>query len=367
MHVNGYLDTINKWKHCPMANYVCPVARYTKLETNTPRGLAFIYSLIVDNLKDIDEVTIERIYQCSLCRACEAISRDDSSIPEFILAARRDIVEMNIAPEPVIKLKDDICKNNKLCDTDRVKDLTSNIKSTPETVVVFNYESESSKRIFSIIRKLLTEKNIDCAEINIGKYPAPAAMLGELGYQDLSNNALDNLGYILKNVKFRKMVFINPYELELFLKNQTNSDRLQELVHSFEFLDEFIKDKVRRIDKRKEKVIYIDSEGNRKSDKFYEIPRKLLVDLAGFDIKEMVWNKKESFSCGGLTLKYLYRDIFDGIIKIISDELKDYNLKKVVTPCPHCIDNLYTNPDLRDNYEIIDLWGALFSINEHGD
>ena len=51
MYVNDYLDTINKWKHCPMANYVCPVARYTKLETNTPRGLAFIYSLIVDNLK----------------------------------------------------------------------------------------------------------------------------------------------------------------------------------------------------------------------------------------------------------------------------------------------------------------------------
>ncbi len=369
MYVNDYLDTINKWKHCPMANYVCPVARYTKLETNTPRGLAFIYSLIVDNLKDIDEVTIERIYQCNLCRACEAISRDDSSIPEFILAARRDIVEMKMAPEPVIRLKDDICNNNKLCDMDRVKDLASNSKSTPETVVVLNYESESSKRIFSIIKKLLTENNIDCAEINIGKYPAPAAMLGELGYQDLSGTVLNNLTYIIDNVKFRKMVFITPYDLELLLKSQTvDIDNMsQGLVHAFEFLEEFINEKVKRIDKKKEKIIYIDSEGNRKSDKFYEIPRKLLIDVAGFDIKEMVWNKKESFSCGGLTLQYLYHDIFAGLIKIISDELKDYNLKKVVTPCPHCIDNLCTNPDLRDNYEVIDLWEALFSTNKPGD
>ena len=81
----------------------------------------------------------------------------------------------------------------------------------------------------------------------------------------------------------------------------------QGLVHAFEFLEEFINEKVKELIKER-KIIYIDSEGNRKSDKFYEIPRKLLIDVAGFDIKEMVWNK-ESFSCGGLTLQYLYHDI----------------------------------------------------------
>jgi len=360
MHINDYLDTIYKWKNCPMANYVCPVSKYTKLETNTPRGLAFIFSLIVDNLKKIDKVVVERAYQCNLCRACEAISRDDSSIPEFILAARRDITEMNMAPESVISLKDDICENNKLCDMDWVKNVASKVKSASNTIVVFNYESENSKKIFLIIKKLLAKKNIDCTEINIGKYPAPAAMLDELGYYDLSNIVLNNLAHMVQNIKFNRMVFITPYDLELLLKSKIIDGKLFKVTHLFEFLEEFIENNKKNPEKKNEEIIYIDSEGNRISSKFYEIPRKLLTDVAGLDIKEMIWNKKESISCGGLTLQHLYPDIFNGILNLIFEELKEYDSKKLITPCPHCIDNLAASTDLKDNYKIMDLWEAIF-------
>ncbi|MBN2072569.1 MAG: (Fe-S)-binding protein [Actinobacteria bacterium] len=343
-----------------MANYVCPVARYTKLETNTPRGLAFIYSLVAGNLKKIDKVAVERTYQCNLCRACEAISRDDSSIPELILAARRDIVEMNMAPESVMKLKDDICKNSRLLDKDWLESAVSSAKSLPDTVVVINYESESSKKIFLLIKKLLDRGNTGCIEINIGKHPAPAAMLDELGYKQLSGTVLNNLTFLIQNLKFKKMVFITPYDLELLLKTSTVDAGLSKLVHSFEFCEGFINSEKKTPAKKNEKIIYIDSGGNRKSGKFYEIPRKLLADSAGLNIQEMVWNGKESACCGGLTLQYLYPGIFNGVISLIYGELKEYGSKKIITPCPHCIDNLKTNEDLRNNYEIVDLWEMIF-------
>jgi len=360
MHVDNYLDTINKWKNCPMANYVCPVARYTKAETNTPRGLAFIFSLITSKLKKIDNTAIERIYQCNLCRACEAVSRDDSSIPEFIIAARMDIVEGDMVPKEVRKLTDDIVKDSILSNFESVKNIVSESNSTEDTVLIINYKSENSKKIFQKIKKLLTKENIDCKELNIGKYPAPAVMLNELGYNELSNKVLENLVYLIKNFKFKELVFLVPYDLELLIKNEVINEGLSDIKHSFEFLNEFIEKYPDASKKKNEEIIYIDSEGNRKNEKFYEIPRKILKDISGYKIKEMIWNRKESISCGGLVLKYLYPDIFNGILNIIFEELDEYNLDKIITPCPDCIDNLAENKNLKKNFKFLDLWEASF-------
>lgn len=360
MHIDNYLDTIDKWKNCPMANYVCPVARYTKAETNTPRGLAFIFSLITSKLKKIDETAIKRIYQCNLCRACEAISRDDSSVPEFILAARRDIVEENMVPKEVSKLSDDIIKGSLISSFDSVTNIVSEFKSTKDEVLIVNYRSENSNKIFQNIKKLFTKENIDCEELNIGKYPAPAEMLNELGYNELSNKVLNNLDYLIKNIKFKEMVFLVPYDFELLIKNKVINERLADIKHSFEFLNEFIEKYPDALKKINEEIIYIDSEGNRKKEKFYEIPRKVLKNISGYRIKEMIWNRKESISCGGLVLKYLYPDIFSGILNLIFKELDEYNLDKIITPCPDCIDNLTENKDLKRNFEFLDLWEASF-------
>jgi len=359
MQINNYLNTINKWKNCPMANYVCPVARYSKLETNTPRGKAFILSLIVNNIEKLDEVAVERIYQCDLCRACEAISRDDSSIPELILAARRDIVNLNMIPEKVEKLKEDIVNNTNLLDSKWTEDKALELKSSSNTIIVVSYESENAKKTYLKIKYLLEGQNINCVELNIGKYSSPISMLNELGYYESSQKALKNLVYLLQKIEIKKVVFLTPYDLEFLIRNERNFKESNNLIHAFELLKEYIETARIKTKEQKEEMIYFDAGCYRDSNKFYDIPRDILKMVPGLKLREMIWIGKESISCGGLTLPYIYPEIFNGIINVILEEIKNYNLNKIIIPCPHCIDNFNANSDIKENYKVLDLWDVV--------
>lgn len=358
MQINNYLDTINKWKNCPMANYVCPVTKYSKLETNTPRGKAFILSLIVNGVETLNEVAVERIYQCDLCRACEAIRRDNSSIPDLILAARRDIVDLNMIPEKVQELKEDIINNTILMNSSQIEDKISELKSNKKKVLVVSYESESAKRSYLKIKHILEGQNIDCSELNTGKYPSPVSMLDELGFFELSRKALNNLAYLFQKIEIEKIVFLAPYDLEFLIRNEKDFKGSGNLIHAFELLKEFIGSAKIKIKEQKEEMIYFDAGCYRDSVKFYDIPRDILKMVQGLNLKEMIWTGKESISCGGLTLPYIYPEIFNGIINVILEEIKNSGLNKIITPCPHCVDNFNANNDVKKSYKVLDLWDA---------
>ena len=359
MQINNYLDTINKWKNCPMANYVCPVAKYSKLETNTPRGKAFILSLIVNNIEKLDEVAVERIYQCDLCRACEAIGRDDSSIPELILAARRDIVNLNMIPEKVEKLKEDIINNTNLMNSKWIEDKVLELQSSSKNILIVSYESENAKKAYLKIKHLIEGQNINCVELNVGKYPSPISMLDELGYFEISQKALKNLVYLFQKIEIGKIVFLAPYDLEFLIRNEKKFKESNNLIHAFELLKELIGTAGINTKEQKEEMIYFDAGCYRDSTKFYDNPRDILKMVPGLKLREMIWIGKESISCGGLTLPYIYPEIFNGIINVILEEIKNYNLKKIITPCPHCIDNFNANSDIKEKYKVLDLWDVV--------
>jgi len=358
MHIDIYKDTIEKWKNCPMANYVCPVARATKVEANTPRGKAFILSLVKDELVKINEnIVIDRIYQCGLCKACEAIGRDNTSIPELILAARKDIADMGSSPEYAVDLKEEIYSKSKLLDKRWVKETANQIKSSSKNIVLITYESKYSEKSYSALMSILDTIGIKVIKINLGKFPAPAALLNELGYYEDSKLALDNILHLIDIDKIEKFIFMTPYDLELF-KNFISGDlELNKIQHSFEFLDGLIKSNSIKISKNlKEEVIYFDFCSPRNLDSFYEIPRRILSLIPDIKVKEMIWTKKESTSTGGLALPYTFPDIVQKINIRILDEVKRLDAKMLVVPCTHCIDNITSIRNSTRDLKIIDLW-----------
>lgn len=184
-------------------------------------------------------------------------------------------------------------------------------------------------------------------------------MLNELGYYEISQKALKNLIYLLQKIEIEKVVFLAPYDLEFLIRNGKNFKESNKLIHAFKLLKEFIETTRIKIKEQKEEMIYFDAGCYRDSTKFYDDPREILKMVPELKLREMIWIGKESISCGGLTLPYIYPEIFNGIINVILEEVKNYNLNKIITPCPHCIDNFNANSDIKENYKVLDLWDVV--------
>ena len=365
MHIYDHLSTIERWKNCPMANYVCPVARYTKLETHTPRGKALILSLIADGIRKIDEDFIDRIYQCDLCRACEAIRRDDTSIPDLILAARRDIVDKNICPNYIVNLRNEVLVKSRLLNENWVNETINKVKSSSKKLILITYESIYAKQSYSALMSILSIAGIEVMKVNLGKFPAPASILNELGYYKDANVALDNIRRLINADRTKKLIFLVPYDLDLLLKMSIDTDLTlfeSNVQHGFEFLAEIIESSNLNISRNlKEPAMYFDFCSPRHLDKFYEIPRQVLKSIPNLEIKEMAWNKRESGSCGGLALPYTFPNISKGIATMVVDEASKSGAKILITPCAHCVENLASVQNSKDGLKIVDLWELIVS------
>lgn len=367
MHIYDHVNTIERWKNCPMANYICPVVKYTKLETNTPRGKAFILSLVANGIRKLDEDIINRIYQCGLCRACEAITRDDTSIPDLILAARRDIVDMNICPDYVISLRSEVLSKSKILNKSWLKETIGQIKSSSKKLIFITYDSPNIDQLRSALNYILDIVGIKVMHIDLGKFPAPASLLNELGYYKEANLVLDNLRCLINADKIKKLIFMVPYDLDFLLRMSINDDLASlklNAQHSFEFLTEIItSDNNISISKGLNKLAtYFDFCSPRYSDKFYKVPRKILGLIPNLKVREMIWTRKESGSCGGLALPYTFPDISYGIATKVLNEVYESNADILISPCPHCVDNLISAQGSGDNLRIIDLWELVSSV-----
>lgn len=335
-----------------MATYVCPVAKYTKLETNSPRGLAFILSLILNNKIEYNEDAIERLYQCDMCRACEATRRDDSSVPDSIIAARRDIIELKREPEKIKDLRNDILKNSRLFDKKWIDKKISEINSNPNLLLI-GYDSAGFKKSLDNADYLLKKLKINYSILDIGKYPSPISSLYELGYTEDASRALENLCYLISHIDNKEIVFMVPYDLEFIKKQKINLKKSPALTHSFTYLKALTGNLNLSL---KKSAVYFDLICNRESEEFYKVPREILKSVKGLDVKEMMWNGKESTSCGGLSLLYTAPELLEGIVGNIMKEIDDYKADTVITSCSHCADNFRAVDSFNKKFHIMDLW-----------
>ena len=92
-----YIKTLEEWRNCPMANFICTVGIETKLETNMPRGRMLLLSLLHRGVRELDDYAVRRIYECCLCGLCTQCGFG-TDIPAAIAAGRADINEAVLCP-----------------------------------------------------------------------------------------------------------------------------------------------------------------------------------------------------------------------------------------------------------------------------
>ena len=178
MHIDNYTQTIFEWKFTPMANYICPTYKVTKNESNAPRGLALLLSLIEGKQgRSFDEVVAERMYQCNSCYLCTSCAYDETDPASLFIAARADIVEAEKVPKSIMEYKKQLLQRQKVKGEGR----KANVGIVVDPFITNSFPEELKANL-----GLLDKAGVDYGIVNTEQ--GSGAQFFELGFWDDAKN-----------------------------------------------------------------------------------------------------------------------------------------------------------------------------------
>ena len=335
-----HIKTIEEWRNCPMANFICTVGVETRLETNMPRGKMLLLSLVNSGIREWDAQEVDRIFECCLCGLCTQCGFDDTDIPAAIAAGRADINEAGLLPEKVKEYAQLIQENCIWEDAD--------VSSLTEKSIVFITSDQDNAHTFE---KIAGKAGVDVTVIVEGRYDS--ALLYELGIWNKFKKYIDKITELSNNEKIQCVVIDSPHLWDRLKGNK-------KIVAVTEYIKDLIDNGSLKLkDAGIKNVTYHDPcKLVRRTE---ETTVRSIMDAAKVELKELKWNKKDAKCCGGPTLKICAADLSKKITERRIQQVKDINADKLIVSCNHCYANFKENePD----FEVIKLLDFVLDIAE---
>ena len=211
MKLNGsQIQTMDEWRFCPMANFICPTARCTKNEVNTPRGLAFT-AFRIHRGDLLPEPSATRVfYECSTGGLCATKALDGTDVPALIRAVRANLVGSGHAPIPVEEARARILLYESLDGSHAEQDAPGS-EWAEALLIGTPWLTEAHQIQYRAAVALLQQAGVAFATPSapIGS----AGLLYELGYSDDAREALLKLFEAVETTKPKRVVFPSPYDL----------------------------------------------------------------------------------------------------------------------------------------------------------
>ncbi|HHW30132.1 MAG TPA: (Fe-S)-binding protein [Clostridiaceae bacterium] len=329
----NYLNTKNHYDNCRfcwMCRQVCTVATMTNDETQSPRsrGLA-LYAAEKDIIK-FDEPFAEAMYKCCLCDYCRSWCKGNYDPQEFILAARRDSVDLNIEPKHVKDLKNTLMEWDNVYSSnisDEFKNLWASLPDKGDVLLlaggVIPFKAvEIAKAALSVFNKL----GIKVAGVNEVRGTYELYSLGY--YNEAYQKALDLIEQ-LKSTGAKTIVALDTQE-RYFLSNLNEIFGLKLEARVLDF-SEFVEEAgIRFSNGVDNKVVYHDDSFlSRKCDNT-ESPRKILASVPGTELIEMLWYKKEAHATPNALYSSLCPNIADKMLLRIINEFAETGADAII-------------------------------------
>lgn len=100
--------TTDNCRYCLMCRHVCPVGHVTRLETLTPHGWGLLISSVQRGLATWNASSVDKLYSCADCGACQSHCVTDQPLPAAIALARAEVVAAGLTPARLVALNDAI-------------------------------------------------------------------------------------------------------------------------------------------------------------------------------------------------------------------------------------------------------------------
>jgi Fe-S oxidoreductase len=340
MHIDHYTQTIFEWKFTPMANYICPTYKVTKNESNAPRGLALLLSLIAGKQqRGFDEVVVERMYQCNSCYLCTSCGYDETDPASLFIAARADIVEQTKTPQSILEYKEQLLARKQ----DMGKNFAAYKKNAEIGLVIDPFIARSYPDELKTNLDLLDRASVDYGIVGVDN--GSGAQFFELGFRDIARTIAEQTLQDIQSSGYSTLVFPSPYDFKAFTAwyPELGLETPQHVtaVPLPTYLLELIRGgKLSFKDKAAHTVTYHDANHFvRPQSRFLDI-EKLLQAVPETTYKPM-WNSgRKADSDAGDFLPFTYPDIAQGINERLLNEVKQTEAGIVLTSCFYALHNL---------------------------
>lgn len=336
-------ETMDKWRFCPMANFICPTARETKNEINTPRGLALTAYLFDRGLNEFSQDAVSAFYECSLGGLCKTTALDDSDIPELVRAVRAGLVAQGKAPVEVYILRDRIMRKESL--EGQILDVVPTIPYTDEASETLYFGtwwySQAHEQLVRAGAELLKLANISFTlprrRLDTG------VLLYELGFHEEVKTLARELLVEIEQRRIRKVILASAYDLRALTRyypelaiQLPDSVRLEPLVETIRHLLEQGQLRVRG-SLFQERVAYLEPSYLVHELHIVQSPRRVLECLVQGGPVPLRWEANKTRYCGGGALQFLYPRLAKRVIsRVVRELVGNRAIDLLVTECPFC-------------------------------
>lgn len=361
MRLDDYKDTIKACRMCLMCRHACTVANVTQCDTVLPRGKALVLFAEQTGLLKWDSRAVDVMYQCTNCHLCRewCVSRYD--IAPLLLAARAGIVEMGLAPEAALAVKDNLEKSG--------NPYGESTAGAPTWTRAAPAPGSADVLFFAGCTTIYRRPEMGCAAVasleaagawvaTLGDEPCCGEPLYTLGFQADARAQAERTLAQIRATGARTVVCSCP-SCVLSFRNHYPAWGVAvppelRFVHLSEYLAEALARRTIAFNSAQPmRVTYHDPCGLGRELGVYDPPRQVLSAIPGLQIQEMRLNRQYAPCCGsGGGVLATHSKIAHGAGKNAGDVILETGADVLVTACPTCKQSL--SKHVRD-MEVLDI------------
>ena len=300
-----------------------------------------------------DVVTKDEIWACTTCRACQEVCPVYNEHIDKIIDLRRNLVleeaSMPETAESALKSIEDRghpWRGTTLTRTDWAEGLDIKTLAEDSEVDILYWVGcaealeERSKKVAQATAKLLKQ-----AGVKFGILGAEESCCGEparrLGNEYVFQLQAKKNIELFKQYKVKKIVTACPHCYNTIKNEYPQFDGEFEVIHHTEFIADLLKQGKLSLTKgNAELVTYHDSCYLGRYNDIYELPRKVLNNVAGVKLVEMEQNRRNGFCCGGGGGRMWMDEPGTRICTMRVEQALKTKAQIIATACPFCLQML---------------------------
>jgi Fe-S oxidoreductase len=328
-----------------MCRHACTVGNVTQNDTNIPRGKALVLFAQQAGLLEWDKRAVEVMYQCTNCHLCREWCVKRWDIAPVTLAARADIVEMGLAPEAAILMRDNIEKfGNPYGEAESQLAEWLETVPTPETGDVLFYAGcTTAYRRPEMARAAVALLQHGGADLIVLRdEPCCGEPLYIMGFRPEAKTQAERTMERVRQTDARTVVCSCPTCVRTFRIDYpewgVNIPDDVRFVHVSEYLvEELDAGRLQLSHAQNVSLTYHDPCSLGRELGVYEAPRQVLAAVPGTELREMRLNSQHSPCCGngGGMLATDFKLAY-GAGKNAGEIILDIEADVLVTACPSC-------------------------------
>lgn len=348
MHIGEISDKIEICAYCPlMCQDICTVFSETKIQSRCPTMQQYILWLILNGREKYSREIAEIMYECCCgCLLCQSWCATNQDVPEKVRAARKDIVELDLAPKSVMDLNQNTLEFHnpyKEPHSDRFRDIARRKWHRRGDAEILYFvgctTAYRQPKIADAVIAILEHANLNYDLMN-GEEWCCGLPQWELGLEKTAKTLAEHNSTHI-NSSNHKIVLTSCPECLYALKKVYPSLGFPinaGIYHVSEYIDSLVKDGNLALKRGFDRTItYHDPCYLGRHAKVFDAPRQVIKNIHGIDFVEMRWIKDKAYCCGGNEgFAIIHPELSARIGGKVIEEAEKAGGEALVTACPLC-------------------------------